>query len=191
MIRISIHSVPRSGSSWLGQILNSSEKVCFRFQPLFSYAFKDYLSEKSSKKDIVSFFEKIAQSDDDFLLQTDKVDRGSYVHNYHRPYGKLLGPGREKIQTVLEVGVFAGLGLHAWSRFFSNSQIEGVDKSFQYERKIKRLFRQPEADRIKLNWCDTTSIYHLTEHFNHYKYHHYFDIIFDDGIILQVDRKLQ
>ena len=78
MIRISIHSVPRSGSSWLGQILNSSKKVCFRFQPLFSYAFKDYLSEKSSKKDIVSFFEKIAQSDDDFLLQTDKVDSGEY-----------------------------------------------------------------------------------------------------------------
>ena len=46
MKRIAIHSVPRSGSSWLGQILNSSLKVCFRFQPLFSYAFKDYLNEK-------------------------------------------------------------------------------------------------------------------------------------------------
>ena len=35
-------------------------------------------SEKSSKKDIASFFEKIAQSDDAFLLQTDKVDSGEY-----------------------------------------------------------------------------------------------------------------
>ena len=45
MKRIAIHSAPRSGSSWLGQILNSSPKVCFRFQPLFSYAFKDYLND--------------------------------------------------------------------------------------------------------------------------------------------------
>jgi hypothetical protein len=78
MKRIAIHSAPRSGSSWLGQILNSSRKVCFRFQPLFSYAFKDYLNEKSSQEDISTFFEKIAKSNDDFLIQSDKVDNGKY-----------------------------------------------------------------------------------------------------------------
>ena len=147
----------------IGKSLKSAYKIC---EP-------DYIDKHGLMLDKIML--------DVAFGRTDKVDRGSYVHNYHRPYGKLLGPGREKIQAVLEVGVFAGLGLHAWSRFFGNSQVEGVDKSFQYERKIKRLFRQPEADRIKLNWCDTTSIYHLTEHFNHHKYRHYFDIIFDDG----------
>ena len=78
MIRIAIHSVPRSGSSWLGQILNSSPSICFRFQPLFSYAFKDYLNEKSTQEDILTFFEKISKSNDDFLLQTDKVQSGEY-----------------------------------------------------------------------------------------------------------------
>ena len=78
MKRIAIHSAPRSGSSWLGQILNSSLKVCFRFQPLFSYAFKDYLNEKSSQEDIMTFFEQIAKSNDDFLLQSDKVENGEY-----------------------------------------------------------------------------------------------------------------
>ena len=78
MRRISIHSAPRSGSSWLGQILNSSPKVCFRFQPLFSYAFKDYLNDKSSREDIVGFFENIEKSSDDFLLQRDKVENGEY-----------------------------------------------------------------------------------------------------------------
>ena len=39
---ISIHGVPRSGTSWLGQILDSSPKVRYKFQPLFSYAFKKY-----------------------------------------------------------------------------------------------------------------------------------------------------
>ena len=78
MKRIAIHSAPRSGSSWLGQILNSSTKVCFRFQPLFSYAFKDYLNDKSSREDIVRFFENIAKSSDDFLLQKDKIDNEEY-----------------------------------------------------------------------------------------------------------------
>ena len=43
------------------------------------------------------------------------------------------------------------------------------------------MFTHPESDRIRLNWCDTTSIDHLYEHFDCHKYHHYFDIIFDDG----------
>ena len=78
MKRIAIHSAPRSGSSWLGQILNSSPKVCFRFQPLFSYAFKDYLNDKSSREDVIDFFENIAKSLDDFLLQKDKIENGEY-----------------------------------------------------------------------------------------------------------------
>jgi hypothetical protein len=78
MKRIAIHSVPRSGSSWLGQIFNSSSKTCFRFQPLFSYAFKSCLHEKSSQEDISVFYERIAESDDDFLLQRDKVENGEY-----------------------------------------------------------------------------------------------------------------
>ena len=76
--KIAIHSVPRSGSSWIGQIFNSSPDVAYRFQPLFSYAFKDYLNEDSSKKRIETFFRKIAESDDDFLLQKDKVLKGIY-----------------------------------------------------------------------------------------------------------------
>jgi len=78
MKRIAIHSAPRSGSSWLGQILNSSANVCFRFQPLFSYAFKDYLNDKSSREDVLGFFENIAKSSDDFLLQKDKIANGEY-----------------------------------------------------------------------------------------------------------------
>ncbi|MGB5965066.1 MAG: sulfotransferase domain-containing protein [Sulfurimonadaceae bacterium] len=78
MKKIAIHSVPRSGSSWIGQIFNSSPDVNFKFQPLFSYAFKDYLNTSSSLKDINTFFEEIAQSSDPFLLQQDKIDKGNY-----------------------------------------------------------------------------------------------------------------
>lgn len=78
MKKIAIHSVPRSGSSWIGQIFNSSPDVNFKFQPLFSYAFKDFLNPLSSLKDINTFFEKIAKSNDPFLLQQDKIDKGIY-----------------------------------------------------------------------------------------------------------------
>ena len=78
MKKIAIHSVPRSGSSWVGQIFNSSPDVNFKFQPLFSYAFKNYLDIDSSKEKINEFFEKIAKSNDPFLLQQDKIDKSIY-----------------------------------------------------------------------------------------------------------------
>ncbi|MDY0132864.1 MAG: sulfotransferase domain-containing protein [Desulforegulaceae bacterium] len=76
--KLAIHSVPRSGSSWLGQIFNSSPLVKFVFQPLFSYAFKSFLNENSSKKQINDFFSQIAVSNDDFLLQNKNIGLGFY-----------------------------------------------------------------------------------------------------------------
>ncbi len=73
-----IHGVPRSGTSWLGQLVNSSPRVAYRYQPLFSYAFKDRLGPHSSRDEIWQFFKEIYASDDDFLLQKDKVESGAY-----------------------------------------------------------------------------------------------------------------
>lgn len=69
MERIALHSVPRSGSSWLGEIINSSPSVKYCFQPLFSYALKDFLNERSGKEEIDEFFARLAVTDDDFILQ--------------------------------------------------------------------------------------------------------------------------
>jgi len=69
MQKIAIHSVPRSGSTWLGEILNSSPYVKYCFQPLFSYQFKDFLDEYSSKKDVDRFFSMLSDTDDDFICQ--------------------------------------------------------------------------------------------------------------------------
>jgi hypothetical protein len=75
---VGIHGVPRSGTSWLGQLINASAKVNFKFQPLFSYAFKDYLNETSSKEKILKFFDEISISDDDFINLRDKDLLGEY-----------------------------------------------------------------------------------------------------------------
>lgn len=74
--KIAIHSVPRSGSTWLGNIFNSHHDVSFSYQPLFSYVFKDYLNENSSLKEIERFFKEISLSDDDFIRQKDGVKKG-------------------------------------------------------------------------------------------------------------------
>lgn len=76
MQRIAIHSVPRSGSTWLGQIFNSHPNVVFRFQPLFSYAFKDTLSPQSSKEEIIDFFKAIKDSEDSFVTQKEEIEKG-------------------------------------------------------------------------------------------------------------------
>ena len=75
---IAIQSVPRSGSSWLGQIFKSSPRVEFRFQPLFSYAFKGRLGPASSAEEIRRFFEDIQATTDDFVLQKDRSIHGDY-----------------------------------------------------------------------------------------------------------------
>ena len=76
MKNLAIHSVPRSGSTWLGNIFNSHPKVSFKYQPLFSYAFKDYLNERSTSAEVARFFEKIAASDDAFINQKEGIAKG-------------------------------------------------------------------------------------------------------------------
>jgi hypothetical protein len=76
MQRIAIHSVPRSGSTWLGELFNSNPEVIYKYQPLFSYAFKNRISPISSQQDIVEFFQEIATSNDDFINQTEARKNG-------------------------------------------------------------------------------------------------------------------
>ena len=115
----------------IGKSLKSAYKIC---EP-------DYVDEHSKVLDKLMF--------DVNFKRVDKIDRGSYVHNYHRPYGKLLGPTRDKIRTVLEVGIWTGMGLLTWAKYFPNCKVvEGIDNTFRYERKIKRLFTDPDSDKI-------------------------------------------
>lgn len=73
MQTIAIFGVPRSGTSWLGQIFNSSLHVAYRFQPLFSYAFKGRIQPQSSSEEINQFFDDLFITTDDFILQTQNI----------------------------------------------------------------------------------------------------------------------
>lgn len=73
MKHVAIFGVPRSGTSWLGQLFNSSPRVAYRFQPLFSYAFKDRLDRGSSREDILAFYRELLATDDPFVLQDENI----------------------------------------------------------------------------------------------------------------------
>lgn len=76
--KVAVHGVPRSGTSWIGEILNSSPNTIYRYQPLFSYAHKDYLNNASTREDIDAFFEELLHCDDDFTNQTAKRASGDF-----------------------------------------------------------------------------------------------------------------
>lgn len=76
MKKIAIHSVPRSGSTWLGALFDSHPQIKYKFQPLFSYEFKGALNENSSEDEINFFFKKIAAYDSEFLDQTLEKKKG-------------------------------------------------------------------------------------------------------------------
>ena len=76
---VAIFGVPRSGTSWLGQLFNSSPNVAYRYQPLFSYAFKNRLSLHSGKAEIELFHADLLQTQDDFVLQKKNVSGNSGV----------------------------------------------------------------------------------------------------------------
>jgi hypothetical protein len=73
---VTVAGVARSGTSWLGEILNSSPDVAYRFQPLFSYAFKDRVGIDSTREEYEAFMRELYATEDPFLLQTDKRESG-------------------------------------------------------------------------------------------------------------------
>ena len=76
---IGIYGVPRSGTSWLGTIIDSSPDVVYRYQPLFSYRFKSRIQFESTNEDIGAFFEELyCENNDSFLNQTLERESGKY-----------------------------------------------------------------------------------------------------------------
>jgi hypothetical protein len=78
--RIAIHGVPRSGTSWVGEIFNSSPHTIYKYQPLFSYALKGFLTPRSSPEEVERFFHLLAITADDFMDQVERRASGALPH---------------------------------------------------------------------------------------------------------------
>jgi len=75
-----ITGVARSGTSWLGEIIDSSPEVLYYFQPLFSYAFKGRVGYGSSREEMSHFLSELRGSQDEFLLQSEKRQSGLFPY---------------------------------------------------------------------------------------------------------------
>lgn len=69
-LQLAIFGCPRSGTSWLGQLFNAHEAVAYRYQPLFSYEFKNWFGERGvSDESLAAFGEALLGAQSDFVLQ--------------------------------------------------------------------------------------------------------------------------
>ena len=64
-----LSGMPRSGSTWLSQILASSPQVRMKFCPLFSYEFKNKLDETASAADWEQLFHDVYHMPSEYLDQ--------------------------------------------------------------------------------------------------------------------------
>lgn len=89
MEKIAVFGVPRSGTSWLGQIFNSSPNVIYRYQPIFAYSFPGTLSTSSTREDINLFHQKLLKTDDEFVCQKQNIS-GNKTPQFQKTEGTHL-----------------------------------------------------------------------------------------------------
>ena len=100
---IVIFGLPRSGTTWLGQILNSHPLVLYRYQPLFSYEFKDYLDEDFSLNQLESFHYNLQHAKSEFVCPNHTFSKENpeflvYKNvRYHHLAKRMLELGQVKI----------------------------------------------------------------------------------------------
>lgn len=89
---ISLHSVPRSGSTWLLSLFEAHSNIKTIYQPLFSYAFKNKINKNSNKEDFDNFINELIKTDDGFCCMTNE---------YHNNGKTIIKEKKKKINYLL------------------------------------------------------------------------------------------
>lgn len=97
-----VAGVARSGTSWLGQLINSSPLVRFRFQPLFSYEFKNKINEDSTSEEFKTFLNELFETETEFLTQSGKAQSGEYPVFAKTDQQSYLAFKENRYQSVIE-----------------------------------------------------------------------------------------
>lgn len=103
MKNVAIFGSPRSGTTWLGQLFNSSPNCLYRYQPLFSYEFKNCITTNSTPSDIECFYKKLKNAKSDFVLTDHSFKKTDITHlvwkevRYHHITDNLLKHSNLKI----------------------------------------------------------------------------------------------
>lgn len=112
--KILITGMPRSGTSYVGQLFDSHPRTIFRMEPLFAYRFKNMLNNGSTCTEVKALWNSLVDVEDDFMDQRDKRLAGSYpTFSKKKPSTLVVKTTRhhellEKYLTCLpEITVFA------------------------------------------------------------------------------------
>lgn len=170
---ISIHGVPRSGTTWLGQIIDSSPKIRYKFQPLFSKSFKDRLYVRSSKKDMEQFFNELYEYEDDFLDRkkeknkgihenfSNKVGNPKFLAMKHVRYHYLIPQLLKKISNFYVIAIIRNpcAVLYSWKN--APKEFRDCDGDFKKEWLFagKRNEFKPEEYFGFYKWLEATELF--------------------------------
>jgi hypothetical protein len=73
---INIHGVPRSGTSWLGALFDSSPNVLYKYQPMYRKPLKGMIDHESSREQIDSYFKILYRYSDDMVSLEEEKRKG-------------------------------------------------------------------------------------------------------------------
>jgi len=169
---VAIHGVPRSGTSWIGEVVNSSPHVCYKYQPLFSYCHKHYLGDCSTREDIESFFTRIESHSDDFTDQVHRRRDGEFPHFQkghvtHVAYKEVRFHGllfnmmrrhdRLKLVAVIRCPIAVVASWYRAPREFRGDLGWKIDEEWRYA--VKKNLNRPEEFNGFERWKDAAMIF--------------------------------
>lgn len=87
---IFVLSMPRSGSSFLGQLLSADESTVVRLSPFFSYSLGECSRSIKSREDFNSWVFNLLHTNDEFVTQSESISKGIYPTEQEKTNVKTL-----------------------------------------------------------------------------------------------------
>lgn len=84
MNRTILLGAPRSGTTWLGEILNASPQVAYRYQPLHAWSFASKVHDQSSRSEIEQFFEDLLDAKDPYVTKLRSSALGAELPSFRK-----------------------------------------------------------------------------------------------------------
>jgi len=162
---LALFGVPRSGTSWLGQIFNSSPNTLYRYQPLFSYEFKDYLNSNSTEMDITKFHKELIDSKNKFVNTHLSFPKENITHliwkevRYHNITNNLLNNSDIKIIYIKRNPIDVINSWYNAPKEFNKDW--DIESEWRYA-KLKNLDRAEEFNGFE-KWLEANELHKLNK----------------------------
>lgn len=185
MKKFAIHGLPRSGSTWVGELVNSSPNVRYGFQPLFSYAMKGSLDVSSRDQDIERFYRELAVCEDDFVNQTESrisgklphFNKGEITHvgykevRYHHILPNLIRRAKDVKFVLIQRNPFSVI--NSWLKAPKEFRGDlGWNSADEWRYAMKKNLNRPEEFNGYEKWKEASLLFH------------YFSKQFPDNVML-------